>query len=132
MMSGSRVLLIVAAALTGAGVLRVSGLLSPLPSRFCTTWLHLDCVGGDKALVSTKVRVRYTYTESGLKKNEAGPTLFDNDEDQRVYNLSYPFQNFRNETPTSVEYSFEQLEHGGGDCNCVYIYIDCMEKNRYV
>ena len=109
------------------------GQQASFPPRFCTTWPHFNCVGGDNALITTEVRVWYEYTESELTVKETGPTLFDNNETQRVYNLSYPFQSFLNGTEMkSAEYMFEQLEHGGGLCNCVYILIDCAENNRFV
>ena len=106
----------------------VAGQSSFLP-RFCTTWPHLECVGENNALVTTKVRVWYDYSDSNLTRSETGPTLFDNDEIQKVYNLTYPNQSVH-DGAKSGEYYFEQLEHGGGDCNCVYIDIACIENNR--
>ena len=44
------------------------------------------------------------------------------------YNLMYDCQSVDN---GQADYYFEQLEHGGGDCNCVNIDFICDMQNRY-
>ena len=106
------------------------------PQIFCATWdLTRRCVGGDSALISTDVRLTYSYTESGITKsgitrNLSGPNIVKNSETCKVYNLSYPGAS--NNSVTRVEFYFEQLEHGGGDCNCVWIYFNCSDANKLV
>ena len=100
------------------------------PSRVCVTWIQgNDCVGEDRALTDTGVRLHYDYTESGMTKSEVGPIFTESNEIKKVYNLTYSSvggSSVHNMT-RQAEYYFEQLEHGGGDCNCVDIYIDCLD-----
>ena len=100
------------------------------PQTFCATRdLTRRCVGGDSALISTDVRLTYNYTESGITRNLSGPNIVKNNGTDKVYNLSYPGTN---NSVTGVEFYFEQLEHGGGDCNCVQIYFNCSDANKLV
>jgi len=93
------------------------------PRSIYVTWdIKRLCVGGDKALISTGVTLTYGYTVSGNNRSQIGLTIEKNNETRKVYYLSYPEES--DGPMTSAEYHFEQLEHGGGDCNCVTIYIN--------
>jgi len=98
------------------------------PRNFCVTWeLSSDCVGGDNALTSTDVRLTYNYTVDGINEgSQIGDTiLLKKSETLKVYNLSYP--GVGEGSVTRAEYYFEQLEHGGGGCNCVDIAFNCID-----
>ena len=47
------------------------------------------------------------------------------------YNLTYDCQSVENGQTRKADYYFEQLEHGGGSCNCVDIDFICDQQNRY-
>ena len=47
-----------------------------------------------------------------------------------VYNLSYEDIG-NNERTREANYFFEQQQHGGGDCNCVDIYFNCIIDDTY-
>ena len=86
------------------------------PSGICVTWHSSNCLGEDRALTSTEVRLTYSYRESGISKNTVGPILMENGVSNFRYNLEY--EDIGNDAETrEADYYFEQLEHGGGDCN---------------
>ena len=97
------------------------------PSSICVTWLLMEeCIGGDRALTSTDVKLTYNYTVSGETKSRDGPVLIKNNKEKKMYKLTYPDSSGGGEDPTrQAEYYFEQLEHGGGRCNCLIILINC-------
>ena len=101
------------------------------PRSICATWdLTTHCVGGDSALISTDVRLTYSYKESGITRSRSGPNIVKHNETGKVYHLRVPGGS--NNSVTSAEFYFEQLEHGGGDCNCVQIYFNCSDANKLV
>jgi len=111
----------------------VFAVTEPLPSSICATWNQSNCVGEDRAILKSEVRVSYilTYDDGNARQREKGPTLNKDGEAIAIYNLSYYTpQTYENETLESVVYYFEQLEHGGGGCNCVNIYINCVEEDN--
>jgi len=100
------------------------------PTRIYVTWWikGTGCAGGDKALLNTGVSLHYDYTESGITRSEIGPVLTKNDQVRKAYNLSYSSEGTTDgNTTRQAEYYFEQLEHGGGLCNCVFIYMISTE-----
>ena len=105
------------------------------PSSICVTWLLMEeCIGGDRALTSTDVKFTYNYTVSGETRSRVGPVLTKNNEELKMYNLTYPDSSGGGgDTTRQAEYYFEQLEHGGGQCNCLNISINCAtgNENRY-
>ena len=99
------------------------------PSRICVTWQSSNCLGEDRALTSTEVMLTYSYRESGISKNTVGTILMENGVSNFSYDLEY--EDIGNNVQTSeADYYFKQLEHGGGDCNCVNIDFICDSKNR--
>ena len=101
------------------------------PSSICVTWLMEECIGGDRALTSTDVKLTYNYNVSGETRSRVGPVLTKNNEELRIYNLTYPNSSGRGENTTrQAEYYFEQLEHGGGKCNCLHIFINCRTGGK--
>ena len=101
------------------------------PSSICGTWLMKECIGGDKALTSTDVKFIYNYTVSGETRSRVGPVLTKNNEKNIMYNLTYPDSSGGGENTTrQAEYYFEQLEHGGGPCNCLDLLINCNNYNE--
>ena len=107
-------------------VLEVNGEDS-FPSSICVTWLLVEeCIGGDRALTSTGVKFTYNYTVSGETRSRVSPVLTKNNEKKKMYNLTYPDSSGGGKNSTrQAEYYFEQLEHGGGLCNCLEIFINC-------
>ena len=90
-----------------------------------------ECIGGDRALVSTDVKFTYNYTASGETRSRVGPVLTKNNEELRMYNLTYPDSSGGGEnTARQAEYYFEQLEHGGGKCNCLHILFNCKTGGK--
>ena len=102
------------------------------PSSICVTWLlKEECTGGDRALTSTDVKFTINYTVSGETRSRFGPVLTKNNEELKIYNLTYPNSFGGRENPTrQAEYYFEQLEHGGGWCNCLHIFINCRTGGK--
>ncbi len=103
---------------------------SSLPSSICVRWNSTDCPGGDRAITNLVVRLQYNYT--GNSPLREGPTIVKNtSENGAVYELQYPNWNVRTGAGL-VQFYFEQLEHGGGNCNCVTIYFHqtCTSVNR--
>ena len=104
------------------------------PSSICVTWLLMEeCIGGDRALTSTDVKFTYNYTVSGETRSRVGPVLTKNNEKLKMYKLTYPNSSGGGESLIrQAEYHFEQLEHGGGRCNCLNIFINCKttKENR--
>ena len=121
------------------GVLLLLGVLNAassieFPSRLCVTWQSSNCVGDDRALTSTEVRL--TYNTSGSDNCSGSDairttTLTKNNVSSMQYNLTYDCQSVDNGQTRKADYYFEQLEHGGGGCNCVDIYFNCDQQNRY-
>ena len=104
-----------------------------MPPYICVTWLMEECRGGDRALTSTDVKFTYNYAASGETRNRVGPVLTKNNEELKMYNLTYPDSSGGGENTTrQAEYHFVQLEHGGGQCNCLHIFINCStgDENR--
>ena len=103
------------------------------PSSICVTWLMEECIGGDRALTSTDVKFTYNYNVSGETRSRVGPVLTKNNEKLKMYKLTYlnSFGGGEN-LIRQAEYYFEQLEHGGGRCNCLNIFINCRttKENR--
>ena len=58
-------------------------------------------------------------------------TLTKNNVSSMQYNLTYDCQSVENGQTRKADYYFEQLEHGGGGCNCVDIDFICDQQNRY-
>ena len=106
-------------------VVEVAGEVS-FPSSICVTWsLQKECIGGDRALTCMDVKLTYNCTVSGdMKQHRVGPVITKNDTKRKIYNLSNPNSSGEGEN-RQAEYYFEQLEHGGGLCNCLKIYINC-------
>ena len=109
---------------------RVAGSHS-VPSRVCTTWSQTNCVGGDDALLTTEVRLSYSFMFDQSCPGQVGPVFLRKGEEW-MYNLSYPERRDNQTAIERVEYYFEQQEHGGGGCNCVEIDINCEEEHRLV
>ena len=97
------------------------------PSRLCVTWQSSNCVGDDRALTSTEVRLTYNCIGSDSIRT----TLTKNNVSSMQYNLTYDCQSVENGQTRKADYYFEQLEHGGGSCNCVDIDFICDQQNRY-
>ena len=119
-----------AAVLLSLGVINVA---SPqdFPSQICITWLSLSCLGEDRALTNTGVGLTYNYGESNLTRFLEGGLFFTkNTASTTIYNLSYEDIG-NNERTREANYFFEQLQHGGGDCNCVDIYFNCIIDDTY-
>ena len=108
------------------GVLNAASSIE-FPSRLCVTWQSTNCVGDDRALTSTEVRLTYNCSGSDAIRTT---TLTKNNVSSMQYNLTYDCQ-FVDNGQTRTDYYFEQLEHGGGDCNCVDIDFNCDQQNRY-
>ena len=101
------------------------------PSSICVTWLMEECVGGDRGLTSTDVKFTYNYNVSGETRSGVGPFLTKNNEKKKTYNLTYPNSSREGKNETrQAEYYFEQLEHGGGQCNCLDMLINCKNDNE--
>ena len=101
------------------------------PSSICVTWLKEECIGGDRALTSTDVKLTYNYTVSGETRSRVGPVLTKNNEKKKMYNLTYPESSGGGENTTrQAEYYYEQLEHGEGQCNCLDILINCKNDDE--
>ena len=120
-----------AALLTILLFLEANGEVS-FPSSICVTWLLMEeCIGRDRALTSTDVKFTYNYTVSGETRSGVGPVLTKNNEELKMYNLTYPDSPGGGENTTrQAEYYFEQLEHGGGKCNCLQIFINCRTRGK--
>ena len=100
------------------------------PSSVCVTWLE-ECMGGDRALTSTDVKFTYNYTVSEETRSRVGPVLAKNNEELKMYNLTYLDSSGGGDNPTrQAEYYFEQLGHGGGRCNCLHIIINCRRTDK--
>ena len=112
-------------ALVWLGVLNAAA-SQEFPSRICVTWRSSNCVGEDRALTSTEVRLTYNCSGSGAIRTT---TLMKNDENNTQYDLTYDCLD--NGQTRKADYYFEQLEHGSGGCNCVDIDFICDMKNRY-
>ena len=104
------------------GVLNAASSIT-FPSRLCVTWQSSKCVGDDRALTSTEVRLTYNCSGSGTT------TLTKNNVSSMQYNLTYDCVD--NGQTRKADYYFEQLEHGGGGCNCVDIDFNCDQQIRY-
>ena len=95
------------------------------PDQLRVTWNFTElCVGGDNALTSTDVRFTYRYEIENISRTIEGPLISKNNVTEMRYNLSYPSStdvNGGNNRLMQIEYFFEQLEHGGGFCNCLDI-----------
>ena len=100
-----------------------------VPSRLCVTWSQTNCVGGDDALLTTEVRLSYSYMFDQGSPGQVGPVFLKKGE--QMSNLSYPVRQ-DNQIIEMVEFYFEQQEHGGGGCNCVEIDINCEKECRLV
>ena len=112
------------------GVVEANGVDS-FPSSICVTWLMEECIGGDRALTSTDVKFTYNYNVSEETRSRVGPVLTKNNERNKMYNLTYPDSSGGGEIATrQAEYYFEQLEHGGGRCNCLDILINCTNVDE--
>ena len=102
------------------------------PGMFCAAWDDNSatvCPSGDNALTSTDVKLTYTYTDSDGTTNTVGLTVNKTSEMMsREYSLSYPVRTSR--IVNRVVYTVEQLEHGGGNCNCVMISLKCDDADR--
>ena len=93
-----------------SGVL--AGTLESMPTQICASWRSSGrCIGGDNALTSTEVTLSYNFTDSQL-------TI-----EKNATNVIYEIDNCDSDC-TYSKYTFVQLEHGGGNCNCVDIYFD--------
>ena len=83
-----------------------------MPTQICVSWHSSGtCIGGVNALTSTEVTLSYNFTDSQL-------TI-----EKNATNVIYELDNCDSNC-TYSKYTFVQLEHGGGDCNCVDIYFD--------
>ena len=79
------------------------------------------CVGGEDALTSTDVRVTYSHQVG------EGQTTSDTFDISRASNAVTNYSNYSQGSETNealrLTVLLEQLEHGGGSCNCVYGYV---------
>ncbi len=94
------------------------------PDQLRVTWNFMEhCFGGDNALTSTGVRFTYSYGVENNFTTIEGPLISKNNVTEMRYNLSYPNSTNNNggNRLMLIEYFFEQLEHGGGFCNCLDI-----------
>ena len=128
------------------------------PASLCLTWLDSeDCRGDVEALAFNGVwldtSIYFSVNDSILNKHTVsqwieinqreraaveydGDTQFalvyDTEKQSLVYNFSkqiYPLNPDGN--AVREEYSIVQLEHGGGDCNCLEVYFtsNCTIQN---
>ena len=109
---------------------RVAGSQSVPPSRLCIAWSETNCVGEDNALLTTEVRLSYSYMFDQGGPGQVGPVFLRKGE-ENMSDLSYP-ERRSNQTIEWLEFYFEQQEHGGGGCNCVQMDINCEDKYRLV
>ena len=79
-----------------------------------------DCYGGNNGLTNTDVVLTYGY-ERDWPFNTTTLTISSEVKTRVSYNLSYPDSNEENFANRNGLYLFEQQEHGGGACNCVFI-----------
>ena len=105
------------------------------PSHICVSWLSLRCIGGDRALTNTQVRLTYNYSVDGVLRNTSSRRISKKCGINVTFELSYPDLDVdelnANVSRLKATYLFEQLEHGGGQCNCVDLYFDnCTSNNR--
>ena len=107
------------------GVLNAASSIE-FPPCLCVTWQSSNCVGDDRALTSTEVRLTYNCSGSDAIRTT---TLTKINVSSMQYNLTYDCVD--NGQTRKADYYFEQLEHGGGGCNCVDIDFNCDEQNRY-
>ncbi len=80
----------------------------------------VDCYGGNNGLTNTDVVLTYGY-ERDWPFNTTTLTISSEVKTRVSYNLSYPDSNEDNFANRNGLYLFEQQEHGGGACNCVFI-----------
>ena len=89
----------------------------------CLEWYNIGCLGGDTALLTTGIWLRYTSNSTDLGEDEQSYScrLWVNFNDSVPALEYYTGMNSRN--ITSVDYIIEQPEHGGGGCHCVNISL---------
>jgi len=88
------------------------------------------CVGGSDAITSTDVRVTYTFQGS---EGQTKTGSFDISRDNNVVTKNYSVD-YEDGGTLSLTLQVEQLEHGGGKCNCVYGHLSVLSPKilRYV
>ncbi len=79
-----------------------------------------SCCGDNNGLTNTDVLLTYGY-ERDWPFNTTTLTISSALVSQILYNLSYPDHNDGEFSIRKAIYLFEQQEHGGGDCNCIFI-----------
>ena len=99
------------------------------PSFIGITWQSLNCIGEDRALTSTDVKLTYNYSASNVRRTTTGPIIRKSNGDTK-YTLNYSNIGI-NTSNKEADYYFVQLEHGGGECNCVDIQFNSDIANRY-
>lgn len=113
----------------GSGLLESAQLIPPY--EICYQWSSKNCAGGDRTLGNTDVVLTYQYLcslrDMYTSQNRLILTKTANNEKKSLY-LTYDEDSDQEECDniTRVEFSFEQQEHGGGECNCVEICLDCQ------
>jgi len=93
----------------------------------------LELPGGDRALTRTEVVLTYSYAENSFSSTSPEILLLKRTPPQSFnYALTYNGTQNTVGTSKSVEYTFSQKEHGGGDCNCPTIHFDmkCSSSQR--
>ncbi len=88
-------------------------------------WYQFSCIGGDRALLSTGLWLNYTSNstdETGTDNQTYSCRVWAN------YISSLPeLQYYEGAGPrniTSLSFTFEQPEHGGGSCHCFNVSIN--------
>jgi len=77
-----------------------------------------DCCGGNRGLTDTDVVLTYGYERDWpIITNTL--TISSEVDNTTSYNLSY--RNEEEFANAKVLYLFEQQEHGGGECNCLFV-----------
>ena len=121
--------------LVALGVVVVS---QDFPSTICVSWNSSLCVAGDRALTNTQVWLTYNFSVDGMQRSVSGFPISKNKCGLNVtYELNYTIyvdekMNANISQLENATFLFEQLEHGGGKCNCLDIYFDetCTFRNR--
>lgn len=101
------------------------------PPGYSLEWSSRNCPGGDNALLSTGLWLRYNSTfinDSNTLNSESLRTETYSSQIWINYNsILGELKYYDGPGPvnlTSVKYSFIQREHGGGSCHCVNIFGD--------
>ena len=102
----------------------------------CLSWHSSPCVGGDRGLTSTAVELGYRSSgNSGFSLTVRSLQLLKNTTYNMTHSLNYSIIDTTSGQLLPAEFvrfTFTQHEHGGGNCNCVYIYFgsNCTINQR--